>query len=306
MVRSGSNVLTAEALEVVTYRSGVRAGETEDTERLLEEYAATRDPALRDQVLEAYLPLSYHLAQRFRNRGEPVEDLAQVAALAMVKAIDRFEPDRGVRFSTFAVPTIVGELKRHFRDRVWAVRVPRRLKDLRVTVAAELAGLGQLLGRSPTIPEIAERLGVPDEDVLEALEAGAAFRTESLTPVAHDPVDETADDAGWVAAALAVQDHRAELVDDHDELRRLLDVLAERERTIVYLRFFQGLTQSQIAAQVGVSQMHVSRLLQRSLLRLREAGRDGGLEEGALAPDRPPGAAFDAVPSTTPRAEEAV
>jgi RNA polymerase sigma-B factor len=246
-------------------------------------YASTRDPAVRDQILEAYLPLSYHLAQRFRNRGEPMDDLTQVAALAMVKAIERFDPDRGVRFSTFAVPTIVGELKRHFRDRVWAVRVPRRLKDLRVTMAAEISDLGQVLGRSPTIAEIAERLGVSEEEVIEVVEAGAAFRTESLTPVALDGSDDAADDAGWVAAALAVHDRSADLVDDHDELRRLLDALPERERTIVYLRFFEGLTQSQIATQVGVSQMHVSRLLQRSLIKLREVARDAGI--------RAPGAA---------------
>jgi RNA polymerase sigma-B factor len=287
-VRRDPDILPAQALEVVTARPGHHPSEAEDTERLLEEYALTRDPALRDKVLEAYLPLSYHLAQRFRNRGEPIEDLAQVAALAMVKAIDRFDPGRGVRFSTFAVPTIVGELKRHFRDRVWAVRVPRRLKDLRVTMAAEISELGQVLGRSPTIPEVAERLGVSEEEVLEVVEAGAAFRAESLTHVALDGADEGADDAGWVAAALAVQDERAELVDDHDELRRLLDVLGDRERTIVYLRFFQGLTQSQIATRVGVSQMHVSRLLQRSLLKLREAARDAGLNEAVLVPDTGP------------------
>jgi RNA polymerase sigma-B factor len=276
----------------VSCRPRVQAGESSDADQLLEVYASTRDPAVRDQILEAYLPLSYHLAQRFRNRGEPMDDLAQVAALAMVKAIERFDPDRGVRFSTFAVPTIVGELKRHFRDRVWAVRVPRRLKDLRVTMAAEISDLGQVLGRSPTIAEIAERLGVSEEEVIEVVEAGAAFRTESLTPVALDGSDNAADDAGWVAAALAVHDRSADLVDDHDELRRLLDALPERERTIVYLRFFEGLTQSQIATQVGVSQMHVSRLLQRSLIKLREAAREAGisapgaaLTDGAVAGD---------------------
>jgi RNA polymerase sigma-B factor len=267
----------------VSCRPRAQAGESSDADQLLEVYASTRDPAVRDQILEAYLPLSYHLAQRFRNRGEPMDDLTQVAALAMVKAIERFDPDRGVRFSTFAVPTIVGELKRHFRDRVWAVRVPRRLKDLRVTMAAEISDLGQVLGRSPTIAEIAERLGVSEEEVIEVVEAGAAFRTESLTPVALDGSDDAADDAGWVAAALAVHDRSADLVDDHDELRRLLDALPERERTIVYLRFFEGLTQSQIATQVGVSQMHVSRLLQRSLIKLREVARDAGI--------RAPGAA---------------
>jgi RNA polymerase sigma-B factor len=264
-------------------RPRVQAGESSDADQLLEVYASTRDPAVRDQILEAYLPLSYHLAQRFRNRGEPMDDLAQVAALAMVKAIERFDPDRGVRFSTFAVPTIVGELKRHFRDRVWAVRVPRRLKDLRVTMAAEISDLGQVLGRSPTIAEIAERLGVSEEEVIEVVEAGAAFRTESLTPVALDGSDDAADDAGWVAAALAVHDRSADLVDDHDELRRLLDALPERERTIVYLRFFEGLTQSQIATQVGVSQMHVSRLLQRSLIKLREAAREAGISASGAA-----------------------
>jgi RNA polymerase sigma-B factor len=268
------------ALQTREYEAGA-------VEQLLEEYAATRDPGLRDQILEAYLPLSYHLALRFRNRGESLEDLAQVAALAMVKAIDRFDPERGVRFSTFAVPTVVGELKRHFRDRLWAVRVPRRLKDLRVTMAAEVSELGHLLGRSPTVPEIAERLGLTDEEVLEVVEAGASFRAESLTPLAAEGGDDNPD-AGWVAAALAVHDDQAELVDDHDELRRLLGVLAERERTIVYLRFFQGLTQSQIAATVGVSQMHVSRLLQRSLLRLREAAREAGMGTAGA----PPGAAL--------------
>lgn len=268
-------------------RPRVQAGESSDADQLLEVYASTRDPAVRDQILEAYLPLSYHLAQRFRNRGEPMDDLAQVAALAMVKAIERFDPDRGVRFSTFAVPTIVGELKRHFRDRVWAVRVPRRLKDLRVTMAAEISDLGQVLGRSPTIAEIAERLGVSEEEVIEVVEAGAAFRTESLTPVALDGSDDAADDAGWVAAALAVHDRTADLVDDHDELRRLLDALPERERTIVYLRFFEGLTQSQIATQVGVSQMHVSRLLQRSLIKLRDVAREAGIRApGAAVTDK--------------------
>jgi RNA polymerase sigma-B factor len=272
----------------VSCRPRVQAGESSDADQLLEVYASTRDPAVRDQILEAYLPLSYHLAQRFRNRGEPMDDLAQVAALAMVKAIERFDPDRGVRFSTFAVPTIVGELKRHFRDRVWAVRVPRRLKDLRVTMAAEISDLGQVLCRSPTIAEIAERLGVSEEEVIEVVEAGAAFRTESLTPVALDGSDDAADDAGWVAAALAVHDRSADLVDDHDELRRLLDALPERERTIVYLRFFEGLTQSQIATQVGVSQMHVSRLLQRSLIKLREAAREAGISApGAALTDGP-------------------
>jgi RNA polymerase sigma-B factor len=267
-------------------RPRAQAGESSDADQLLETYASTRDPAVRDQILEAYLPLSYHLAQRFRNRGEPMDDLTQVAALAMVKAIERFDPDRGVRFSTFAVPTIVGELKRHFRDRVWAVRVPRRLKDLRVTMAAEISDLGQALGRSPTIAEIAERLGVSEEEIIEVIEAGAAFRTESLTPVGLDGSDDAADDAGWVAAALAVHDRSADLVDDHDELRRLLDALPERERTIVYLRFFEGLTQSQIATQVGVSQMHVSRLLQRSLIKLREVARDAGIKApGAVVPD---------------------
>jgi RNA polymerase sigma-B factor len=264
-------------------RPRAQASEGVDADQLLDVYARTRDPAVRDQVLEAYLPLSYHLAHRFRNRGEPMDDLAQVAALAMVKAIERFDPDRGVRFSTFAVPTIVGELKRHFRDRVWALRVPRRLKDLRVTMAAEISDLGQVLGRSPTIAEIAERLGVSEEEVIEVVEAGAAFRTESLTPVALDGSDDAAEDAGWVAAALSVHDRSADLVDDHDELRRLLDALPERERTIVYLRFFEGLTQSQIAAQVGVSQMHVSRLLQRSLIRLREVAREAGMRAPGVA-----------------------
>jgi len=281
--------------------SGPRQGSVDFTgaDDLLAEYATTRDPAMRDQIVEAYYPLAYHLAMRFRNRGESIEDLAQVAALAMVKAVDRFDPTRGLKFSSFAVPTVLGELKRHFRDRAWAVRVPRRLKDLRVTMTAEISELGHQLGRSPTIAEIAERLGVPEETVIEVLEAGAAFQTESLNAPSFGGEDASTD-TGWVAGALAVHDARIEAFDDHDAVRRLLETLPERERTIVYLRFYEGLTQSQIAAQVGVSQMHVSRLLQRGIAQLRTAARAAERRTLQRSGDQRPAA----VPAATVRAAD--
>jgi RNA polymerase sigma-B factor len=237
----------------------------EELRRKFEEFSKTRDPALRDQLIEAHLGLAEYLARRFSNRGEPLDDLVQVASVGLLKAVDRFEPDRGVEFSTYATHTVVGELKRHFRDKGWAVRAPRRMQELYLRLGKVIATLSQELGRSPTIPELATEAQVSEEEVLEALEAGQAYRFASLD--APSPGDEDNDS---LSTHLGQDD--AELVDAERRatLSPLLAQLPAREQTILHLRFFEGLTQSEIATRLGISQMHVSRLLARSLAQLRE------------------------------------
>jgi RNA polymerase sigma-B factor len=210
-------------------------------------------------VVEAELPLVRHLARRFRDRGEPLDDLIQVGAIGLLHAIDRFDPDRG-HFAAFAVPTIVGEIRRHFRDRGWALRVPRRLQDLGRHVAQSREELTQQLGRSPTAREVADRLGTEPELVLEAMETSGAQVTVPLPSTSHENGFDI----------LGVADDALGLVEDRVTLRPLLARLPARERTILALRFVQGLSQSQIAREVGVSQMHVSRLIARSLATLRQ------------------------------------
>ncbi len=229
------------------------------------ELARTRDPQLRDRIVEEHLSLAEHLARRFAHRGEPLEDLVQVASLALVKAVDRFDPDHGVEFSSFAVPTIMGELKRHFRDTGWAMRVPRRLQELHVELGTLSGNLSQELGRSPTVAELAEATATSEDDVLEAMEAGSAYQSASLDapPPSEDAGATLAATVGGPDAALADSERRA-------VLEPLLATLPERERTIIRLRFVEGLTQSEIGRRVGISQMHVSRLLNRSLADLRE------------------------------------
>ncbi len=227
-------------------------------------YRRTRDRAVRDELVEEHAPLAHFLAGRFSNRGEPRDDLVQVALVGLLKAVERFDPTRGLQFSTFATPTVLGELKRHFRDRGWTVRVPRRVQELHLQLGRIISALGQEQGRSPTPAEIAERAGVSEEDVLEAMEAGSLYRLVSLDGSAT-PDDESGD----LAACLGGDDPAFARIEHRDELAELLGVLPERERRIVELRFFESLTQSEIAERVGVSQMHVSRLLTRSLERLR-------------------------------------
>ena len=239
------------------------------TERELDErffeYRTTRDRRLRDELVEGHVPLAQFLARRFAHRGEPYEDLVQVALLGLLKAVERFDPDRGLQFSTFATPTIVGELKRHFRDKGWAMRVPRRVQELHLQLAKIVGALSQELGRSPTAAEIAGRAGVSEEDVLEAMEAGGMYRLASI-----DGPAASSEDGSELSALLGDDDIDFERVEHQVELSELLDALPARERKIVYLRFFEGLTQSEIADRVGISQMHVSRLLTRSLVTLRE------------------------------------
>jgi RNA polymerase sigma-B factor len=242
----------------------------EATHELFERLGQTKDgspehAAVRDQLVELHLALVEHLARRFRNRGEPLDDLVQVATIGLIKSVDRFDPERGVEFSTYATPTIVGELKRHFRDKGWAIRVPRRLQELRLSLTAASGDLTQELGRSPTVSELAAKLAVSEDEVLEGLESANAYSTLSL-----DAPDQGQDDAPAVVESLGVDDEALEGVEYRESLRPLLERLPEREKRILMLRFFRGLTQSEIAAEIGISQMHVSRLLARTLTQLRD------------------------------------
>jgi len=238
------------------------------TRALLIEMAAlpADDPArarLRDEVVSLNLPLARHLARRFDGRGEPLDDLQQVAVVGLIKSIDRFEPERGLELSTFATPTILGELKRHFRDRTWSVRVPRRLQDLGIGINRVSAAMTHELGRAPTVPELATALEVSEDDIIDALESAAAYSTV--------PLDAPIGEGTTIVDTLAVDDTRLDAINDQETVRPLLDALAPRERRIIMLRFFENQTQSQIADDLGISQMHVSRLLARTLRQLRDS-----------------------------------
>jgi len=224
-----------------------------------------QDAETRNQLIELHLPLVDHCARRFMHRGEPFEDLVQVGTIGLIKAVDRFDTERGVEFSTYATPTIIGEIKRYFRDKGWAIRVPRRLQELRMSIASATSDLSQTLGRSPTPREIAEHLEVSVEEVLEGLESANAYSTMSL-----DVSNSDDDGPSWLDS-LGEEDVALEHVEIRESLRPLLAGLPPREQQILVLRFFRQQTQSQIAEQVGISQMHVSRLLTRTLERLRGA-----------------------------------
>ena len=229
--------------------------------------ASPDDPSYRrarDELVTMHLPLVQFLARRFRDRGEPLDDLVQVGTIGLIKAVDRFDPERGVEFSTYATPTIVGEIKRHFRDKGWAIRVPRRLQELRMSIGAATAELSQRSGRAPTVGELAVHLGVSEDEIIEGLEGAQAYSTSSLdTPLGGD------DDAPMLADRLGDVDPEIESIEYRESLKPLLAALPSRERRILALRFFHGMTQSQIAEEVGISQMHVSRLLAKSLSTLR-------------------------------------
>lgn len=222
------------------------------------------DESAREELFLRHRPVALYLARKFAGRGEPLEDLEQVASLALLKAIDRFEPERDVRFSTFATITVVGELKRHLRDKGWAVRVPRPLQELAVRVSRVIPELWQELGRSPTVREIAHRVDSPEDDVLEALDAAQAYSADSLDAPTGRP------EAMTGGESLGEHDEAFERLEGWQSVAPLIDRLPERERTILYLRFFEEKTQSQIAEELGISQMHVSRLLARTLALLRE------------------------------------
>jgi RNA polymerase sigma-B factor len=237
---------------------------------LLLAYHRDGDRDARDRALVELMPLVRALASRYAGRGEPLEDLVQVGALGLIKAVDRFDVDRGVEFSSYAVPTIVGEIRRHFRDKAWAMHVPRRLKELSVRLSRVLDQLTTELGRSPTIAELAEATQVEEEDVIDALDSANAYSTRSL----HAPFEDGDDSS--LADKLGTDETGYAEVEDGSLVAAGLDALDERERRIVELRFFEEMTQSQIAAEVGISQMHVSRLLRSALATMR-----GRIEEVA-------------------------
>ena len=254
-----------------------RAARAREDRRLLTQYHRGGDPAARDALVERFLPLARQLARRYQRGGEPLDDLVQVASLGLLKAIDRFDPARETAFSSFAVPTILGELKRHFRDKGWSVRVPRDLQELAVKVDRVGEQMSRELGRAPTPTEIAESIGASTEQVLEAREAAAAYRAVSL----DRPRDEE-EDSG-IADSVGAEDPGFGLAEDAATVQRLMRVLTDREREVLRLRFEEDLTQSEIGARVGVSQMHVSRLIRQSVARLRDVAEGGEPPRGRIA-----------------------
>jgi RNA polymerase sigma-B factor len=279
-----------EVVEVVVEGDAVAEEPTPRSSRLAVDRERTRElflqlhsaeegdaghQAARDALVEQHLPLVEHLARRFRNRGEPYDDLVQVATIGLIKSVDRFDLERGVEFSTYATPTIVGEIKRHFRDKGWAVRVPRRLQELRLSLASATSELSQKQGRSPTVSELAAHLKITDEEVLEGLESANAYSTLSL-----DAGDSgSGDEPMPVAETLGVEDEGLEGVEYRESLKPMLEQLPPREKKILMLRFFKNMTQSEIAEEIGISQMHVSRLLRRALQSMR-----GRLEDSTRGP----------------------
>jgi RNA polymerase sigma-B factor len=249
-------------------------GEYDYLEPLQRAYAVTAadDPErirLREELVIGYLPVARNIARRYHGRGEPLDDLEQVAAVGLLKAIERFDPDHGHHFLSFAVPTITGEIRRHFRDRTWSMRMPRRLKELHGSVNQISGELSARLGRAPRPSEIAARLGVHTEEVLEALQASQAYRAQSLDAVLSH--DDSSGDGPSLRGTLGVFDSRVEQFIDSHSLAPHLEALPRREREILLMRFYDNMTQSQIGARMGISQMHVSRLLSTTLARLRDA-----------------------------------
>jgi RNA polymerase sigma-B factor len=233
---------------------------------LFARYLDTRERADRDVLFDRFVPLARQLARRYQRSTEPFDDLFQVACLALVKAIHRFDPGRGTAFSSYAVPTIAGELKRHYRDRAWSVRVPRDLQDLALTVERAASELSLELHRQPTVAEIAAHVGATDESVLEALEAAAAYTTSSLEAPRSD-----SEDGGTLGDSLGCEEQGFTLAEDRALLERLMSVLTPRDREVLRLRFEEDLTQSEIGERIGVSQMHISRIIRQAIAQLRDA-----------------------------------
>jgi RNA polymerase sigma-B factor len=256
----GAYPLRAEAYED-------RAARAREDKRLLERLHRHGDPAAREALVERFLPLARQLARRYQHGGEQLDDLIQVASLGLLKAIDRFDPARETAFSSFAVPTILGELKRHFRDKGWSVRVPRDLQELAVRVDRVTEELSRDHGRAPSVGEIAEHIGATAEQVLEAREASAAYRAVSL----DRPRDDEDEADGGMGDSIGAEDPGFAVAEDAATVELLMRVLSEREREVLRLRFAEDLTQSEIGARVGVSQMHVSRLIRHAVGQLREA-----------------------------------
>jgi RNA polymerase sigma-B factor len=237
-----------------------------DDKLLLRRYHEQGDLQAREQLIEQYMSLVRSLARRYSYRGEQLDDLVQIGAIGLIKAIDRFDIERGVELTTYATPNIIGEIKRHFRDKGWAVRVPRGLQELNVQLSKIVEQLTVQLGRSPTISELAVAAGAQEEEVLEALESGRAYSALSLSSTGGGDGEEALDPL----ESIGTEEHQYEVSEDRAVLAPGFQALDERERMILQLRFFDGLTQSQIAQHVGISQMHVSRLIRRSLEKIRD------------------------------------
>jgi RNA polymerase sigma-B factor len=267
-------MMTAATLAVPLTRNHRRApcsgADARETERLLlVRYHQFGDLAAREELVERFLPLARDLALRYTYTDEPFDDLLQVASLGLIKAIDRFEPGRGTKFTSYAAPTILGELKRHFRDKGWSVRVPRDLQEMAVRVDRVGEELALALGRAPTPQEIADHVGITVERVLEAREAAGAYRAISL----DRPRDDDEDGDG-LSDSMGIEDPGFRRAEHAATVERLMAVLTEREREVLHLRFAEDLTQSEIGERVGVSQMHVSRLIRQAVARLREEAED--------------------------------
>jgi RNA polymerase sigma-B factor len=242
---------------------------TREDRELFLRHQRDRDPAAREALVERFLPLARQLARRYQRADEPLEDLVQVAALGLIKAIDRFSPEREVAFSSYAVPTILGELKRHFRDRTWAVRVPRDLQELALRVDRAVSDLSKESGRAPSVQDIAQRVGATEEHVLEALEASGAYRATSFdAPRAGGGQEDSGDS---LKDAVGHEDFGFGLAEDRATLDRLMQAIGPREREVLRLRFVEDMTQAEIGERIGVSQMQISRLIRQSLARLRAA-----------------------------------
>jgi RNA polymerase sigma-B factor len=262
------NHVTASTRLHHAHRASSPTGDSDRADSLIHAMAALpadhpSRPRARERAIAAWLPLARHLAQRYAGRGEPLDDLIQVATLGLIKAIDRFDPDRGVDFVGFAIPTVAGEIKRHFRDHTWAIRVPRRLQELRIAISGAHTALNQTLGRSPTVADVAAHLGISEDEVVEGLEGARAYSATSLSaPAAGDSDREMGDTLGGDDPEFALRELRI-------ALGPAIASLDDRERTIILLRFYGNLTQTEIAEKFGLSQMHISRLLTRSLAKLR-------------------------------------
>jgi len=250
-------------------RSTHRTEEDERADRLMLAFCALPPshpdrPSLREQVIEAWLPMAHRLSRRYARHGEMVDDLRQTATIGLIKAVDRFDADRGIEFAGFAIPTITGEIKRYFRDRTWFVRAPRRLQEMRLAIGQAQVELGHTLRRSPTVAALASHLNASEEEVLEGLESGYAYRAVSLSrPIGDDSGFELGD-------TLGSQDHGYDMVDFNVALPMAMAWLTDRERRIIAMRFYGNLTQAAIAEQIGVSQMHISRILCGALGKLRK------------------------------------
>jgi len=252
-------------------RRGRRVLDKAEVRALFQRFHKTRDATVREELVLSHESLAVYLARKFADRGEPLEDIIQVAQIGLLKAIDRYDPTRGIEFTTYATPTIVGEIKRHFRDKLWAIRVPRRLRELNYTLMRAVEELSQRLGRSPTIPEIAKFTKVDFEDVISALEVGRAY---SLVSLDAEPGDGDDEHSVPLLESVGDEDAALEHLEDRATVEWALGRLPARARQIVRMRFYEDLSQAEIARRLDISQMHVSRILREALARLRSLMSD--------------------------------